>query len=76
MRVRKWGEMTSSYGRNILLTGPLLGESTGNRWIPLTKASDAKLYVFFDLRPNKTVVEQIMETPVIWEAIALITTSL
>ena len=35
--------MTSSNGN----TGPLWGESTGDRWIPLTKASDAELWCFF-----------------------------
>ena len=28
------------------VTGPLRGESTGDRWIPLTKASDAELWCF------------------------------
>ena len=28
------------------VTGPLWGESTGHRWIPLTKASGAELYFF------------------------------
>ena len=34
------------------VTGPLWGESTGQRWIPLTKASDAEISIgfFFDLR--------------------------
>ena len=31
----------------------LCGEFTGPRWIPHTKASDAELYVFFDLCLNK-----------------------
>ena len=50
------------------VTGPLRGEFTDHRWIPLTKASDAELtgplrgeftdhrwifYVFFDLHLNK-----------------------
>ena len=29
------------------------GEFTGDRWIPRTKASDAELDVFFDLRLNQ-----------------------
>ena len=34
-------------------TGPLCGEFTGHRWIPLTKASDAELWcIFFYLRPK------------------------
>ena len=28
------------------VTGPLLGEFTGHRWIPRTKASDAELLYF------------------------------
>ena len=48
------GIMMASLNRNIVrITGPLWGKSTGHRWIPLTKASDAGLYVFFDLRLNK-----------------------
>ena len=47
--------MTSSNG-NIFRVGPLCGEFTDHRWIPLTKASDAEL--FFYLRLNKRLVEQ------------------
>ena len=32
--------MTSSNGNIFRVTGPLFGEFTGHRWIPLTKASD------------------------------------
>ena len=32
---------------------PLCGEATGHRWIPCTKASDAELWCFFDLRLKK-----------------------
>ena len=35
--------MTSSNGNIFRVTGPLCGEFTGRRWIPLTKASDAEL---------------------------------
>ena len=35
------------------VTGPLWGETTSHRWIPLTKASDWNFYVFFDLHLNK-----------------------
>ena len=52
-----------------------VGESTGHRWIPLTKASDAELCYFLWSTPEHTV-EQTAETPVIWDAIALIMTSL
>ena len=34
------------------VTGPLCGEFTGHRWIPLTKASHAELDIFFALRLN------------------------
>ena len=47
-------------------------------WNPpviLTKASDAELWCFLWSAPEQTV-EQTMETPVIWDAIALIMTSL
>ena len=63
--------MTSSNGSIFRFTGHLWGESTGNQWIllgPMTRSFD-------DLRPNKTVGETI-ETPVIWDVIALIMTSL
>ena len=50
--------MTSS-NRNIFrVTGHLCGEFTGPRWIPHTKASDAELCVFFELRPNKRLNKQ------------------
>ena len=38
--------MTSSTRNVFHVTGRLWGESTGHRWIPPTKASDAKLYFF------------------------------
>ena len=45
--------MTSSNGNIFRVTGDLCGEFTGPRWIPHTKASDAELWCFFDLRLNK-----------------------
>ena len=48
---------------------------TGHRWIPLTKASDAGTWCFLWSAP-KPRIEQTMKTPVIWEAIVLINTSL
>ena len=36
--------MTSSNGNIFHITGPLWGEFTGRRWIPLAKASDAELW--------------------------------
>ena len=38
--------MTSSNGSIFRVTGPLWGEFTGHRWIPLTKASNAELWFF------------------------------
>ena len=54
---------------------PLWGESTVHRWILLTKASDAKLWCFLWSVPPQTL-EQTIETPVIWDTITLIITSL
>ena len=39
------------------------GDSTGHRWIPLTKASDAELWCFLWSAPEQTV-EQTIGTPV------------
>ena len=54
----RWVMMTSSNGSIFRVTGPLWGEFTGHRWIPLTKASDAELYVFFHLCLNKQFSKQ------------------
>ena len=54
--------MTSWNGNIFRVTGPLWGESTGHRWIPHTKASDAELWCFRWSTPQLTV-EQTMETP-------------
>ena len=71
-----WVFMMTSSNENIFhVTGPLWGESTGYRWIPLTKASDAELWCFLSSAPEQTV-GQTIETPVIWDAIALIMTSM
>ena len=67
--------MTSSNGNIFRVTGPLWEEFTCKRWIPLTKASDAELWYFLWSAPEQTA-EQTIETPVIWDAIALIMTSL
>ena len=65
--------MTSLNENMFRVTGPLWGESTDHRWIPLTKASDTGFGVFL-AAPEQTV-EQTIEAPVIWDAVALITTS-
>ena len=40
------------------VTDHLCGEFTGQRWIPRTKASDAVLWCFFDVRLNKRLSKQ------------------
>ena len=47
----------------------------GYRWIPHTNASDTELWDFLRSAPESTL-EQTMKTPVIWDAITLIVTSL
>ena len=66
---------TSSNGNMFRVTCSLWGESTGDRWIPLTTASDAEPSLFLWSAPEQSF-EQTIETPVIWVAIALIMTSL
>ena len=51
------------------------GDSKCHRWVPLTKASDAELWCFIWSVPEQTVMQRI-RTPVIWDAIAFIMTSL
>ena len=67
--------MTSSNGNIFRVTGPLWGEFTAHRWIPLTKASDGELSGFLWSAHEQTV-EQTIKTPVIWDVIAFIMTSL
>ena len=67
--------MMSSNGNILHVTGPLWGESTGDQWIPLIKASDAELWYFLWSAPEQ-MVEQTIEMPEIWDAISLIMTSL
>ena len=50
--------MASSNGSIFCLTDHLWGGSTGHRWIPLTKASDAELWCFFYLYLNKRLNKQ------------------
>ena len=66
--------MSSSNGNIFRVTGPLWGESTGQRCIPLTKDSVSELLCVWSA-PEQTD-EQTIETPVIWNAIAPIMTSL
>ena len=50
--------MTSLHGIVFRVTWPLCGESTGHRWIPHTKSSDAEFTVLFDLRVNERLSKQ------------------
>ena len=47
--------MTSSNGTIFRVTDLLCGEFTGDRWIPLTKSSDAELWCFIWSTPEQTV---------------------
>ena len=50
--------VTSSNGKIFRITGPLWGESTGHRLIPLTKPVTRSFEVFFDPRLNKRFRKQ------------------
>ena len=67
--------MTPSNQNIFRVIDPLWGEFTGHRWIPLTNASDAERRCFLWSAPEQTI-KQAMETPLIWDAIALIMASL
>ena len=67
--------VTLSNGNIFRVAGPVCEEFTGHRWIPLTNASDAELWCFLWSASEQTVV-QTTETLGIWDAIALIMTSL
>ena len=56
------------------VTGPLWGETTGDHWIPLAKASDAKLWCFLWCAPAQAV-EQTIDMPMSWGTMALIVTN-
>ena len=51
--------MTSASGNFCCVTGLLWGETTGHRWIPLTKANDADLWCFFWSTPEQTVEQTV-----------------
>ena len=68
-------KMTSSNENSFHVTALLWEESTGHRGLPLTKASDAKLWCFVWSAPEQ-MVEQIIETPLIWDAITFMMTQL
>ena len=56
--------MASSNGNIFRVTGPLCGEFTGHRWIPLTKASNEELSsdVFLNKRLSKELRRRWFET--------------
>ena len=68
------GTITSSNGNIFRFMVLLLRVLARHRWIPLTKASDAKLWCLLLYAPEQPV-EQTIETPVILDAVALIITS-
>ena len=53
--------MTSSNENIFRVTGPLWGESTGHRWIPLTKSSDAGLWYFLWSVPEQMIDVTVMQ---------------
>ena len=67
--------MASSNENISRVTGHLWEESTGHRWIPFAKASDAQLWSVLWSAPEQTV-EQIFETLMILDITAIIMTSL
>ena len=48
----------SSNGNIFRVTGPLWGESTGDRWVPLTKASNAELWCFISSLPEQMIEQK------------------
>ena len=64
-RVKPFHRMTSSNGHITALLAPALWwESTGHRWISLTKVNDAELWRFLWSTPEQTF-QQTIETQVI-----------
>ena len=47
--------VASSNGNSFRVTGPLWGEFTGDRWIPLPKANNAELWCFLKSATEQTV---------------------
>ena len=75
-----WIVLVHSWWRHQMETFSVLlalfcGEFADHLWISRTKSSDAELWCFLWSAPEPTV-EHTMATPVIWEAITLIMTSL
>ena len=66
--------MTSSNGNIFYVTGPCEGNSPVNGYFPSQKPVTRSFEIYWSA-PEKTI-EQTIETPVIWDAIPLIMTSL
>ena len=65
--------MTSSNENIFRVTGPLWGEFTGHRWIPLTKASDAELWLLlFAPEQNKNNEKRLIAHAIISERVKLV----
>ena len=58
--------MTSSNGNLFHVTGPLCGEFTGHRWIPLTRPVTRELWCFLWSGPEEMLEWTIMRL-VVWE---------
>ena len=66
--------MTSSNGNIFRIIGPLWGESSGG-FSPPPQRQETRSFIVFWSAPEQTV-KQTLETPAIWDPIALIMTSL
>ena len=62
--------MASRYWELFRITGPLIGESTGNLLMPSQKASSGA-FVFSLFCYPEQAFQQTLECPVIWEAMTL-----
>ena len=58
--------MLSSNGNIFRVTGPLWGESNGDRWIPITRSMTQSFEVFVDLCLSKQSRRRRFETPSLW----------
>ena len=72
--IRRHHMMTSSNGNIFHVTGPLCGEFTGHRCIPLTKASDGDIWCVLWFAREQTL-EYTTVRLVIWDTITLIMTT-
>ena len=50
--------ITLPNGSTFCITGPLWGESTGQRWVPLIKASDAEIWCLIWSAPQQRLSKQ------------------